>query len=57
MKAAMTYRNGKNVKDYRNADHSKLPAGNQKGNRYSDTMKQKAGSSPAVMPLLSRTDV
>ncbi len=37
----MTDRNGKNVKDDRNADHSKLPAGNQKGNRDSDTMKQK----------------
>lgn len=43
MKVAMTDRNGKNVKDDRNADHNKLPAGNQIGHRDSDTMKQKGG--------------
>ncbi|WP_017345776.1 hypothetical protein [Pantoea sp. A4] len=33
--------NEKNVKDGKDADHSKLPAGNKKDTRDSDKMKQK----------------
>ncbi|WP_255492021.1 hypothetical protein [Pantoea sp. Seng] len=39
----MADRNDKNVKDGKDADHSKLPAGNNKDTRDSDTMKQKGG--------------
>lgn len=37
----MAYRNDKNVKDGKDADHNKLPAGNKKDTRDGDTMKQK----------------
>ena len=39
----MTDRNDKNVKDGKDADQSKLPAGNKKDTRDSDNAKQKGG--------------
>lgn len=39
----MADRNDKNVKEGKDADQSKLPAGNKKDTSDSDTMKKKGG--------------